>query len=153
MTRLRFLLFGLMAALASSFNAFALEPPPPGMIEEMRAEGTLDEAIERAEKLGNHKMKAPLRGLRLGTDNPHSIADLISQHFGRSLDERSASAIGTSSPQEFDWVELDLNHDRIVDERDVLALGFPQPKIAATLPSLGTSKTFCLIIEFSDYEH
>jgi len=150
---LRFLLLGLIAIVAPPVCASALEPPPPGMIEEMRAEGTLDEAIERARELGNHKMKAPLRGLRLGTDNPHSIADLISQHFGRSLAERSASAIGSSSPQEFDWVELDLNHDRTVDERDVLALGFPRPKVAATLPTLGTSKVFCLIIEFSDYEH
>jgi len=121
------------------------------MLEEMEAEGILDEMIARAEKLGNHRMKAPLRGLRLGTGNPYETADLISQYFGRTLEGKSTSAIGATSPREFDWLSLDLNHDRTIDERDILALGYPQPKISATLPSLGTSKVFCLIIEFPDY--
>ncbi len=153
MTSLRILFLSSLAILIWSFSAIALEPPPPGMIEEMQAEGILDEMIARAEKLGNHKMKAPLRGLKLGTDNPYEIADLVSQYFGRSLQEKSASAIGTTSPREFDWLSLDLNHDRIIDERDILALGFPQPKITATLPSIGTGKVFALIIEFPDYPH
>lgn len=151
---MRTLLASLLALIALAvlwLPALALEPPPPGMIEQMKADGTYEEALARAEKLGNHQMKAPLRGLKLGTDNPHELADLISRHFGRSLNEKSASAIGTSSIREYDWLELDLNHDRTVDERDVLALGFPRPKTTASYPTIGTAKTFCLLIEFPDY--
>ncbi len=151
MRSFHFFFLALLCLLIASASVDALEPPSPGMLEEMEAEGILDEMIARAEKLGNHMMKAPRRGLRLGTDNPYEIANLISEHFGKSLEQKSASAIGTTSPREFDWVELDLNHDRTIDERDILALGFPQPKISATLPSIGTSKVFCLIIEFPDY--
>jgi len=152
---MRSVLASLLIALAITIlwlPANALEPPPPGMIDEMRADGTLDEALAFAEKLGNHKMKAPLRGLKLDTDNPHELADLISRNFGRTLDAKSPSAIGATSIREYDWLELDFNHDRIVDERDVLALGFPRPKVAASYPTIGTAKTFCLLIEFSDYD-
>ncbi|MBN2081563.1 M6 family metalloprotease domain-containing protein [bacterium] len=131
--------------------ARAMEPPEPGMLEQMAAEGTLDDAMEFAKELGNFEMSAPLRGASLGTDDPQAIADMISDHFGHTLNDKSTSAIASSTPAELGWVELDLNHDGTVDERDVLALGQPQPKTTALFPSLGTVKTFCLLIEFSDY--
>ncbi|GEM_PF-1716140 len=133
--------------------ALAMQPPEPGMLAQMEAEGTLGDALRFAEELGNHEMRAPLRGAPLGTDDPYTIAGMIADHFGRSMRDKSTSAIASSTPQELGWLELDLNHDGTVDERDVLALGVPQPKEAALFPSLGTVKTFALLIEYSDYEH
>jgi len=145
-------LFAVIACIAALIApARALEPPPPGMIEQMQADGTYDDALKFAEKLGNYRIKSANRGTLGAGDDPMSIAGLISENFGKSIEDKSASALGSMSPREFDWLELDLNHDRTIDERDVLALGFPKPKVAATLPSLGSVSTFCLIIDFSDY--
>lgn len=143
----------IIAALVfvPALRAYALEPPPPGMIDQMKAEGIYEDALKNAERFGNHIMKAPKRGAQLDTTDPHRIAGMIGENWGRSLDEKSASAIAASSQRELSWVSLDLNHDRIVDERDVLALGSPRPKLAAGYPSIGTAKCFVLLIDFPDY--
>lgn len=130
-----------------------MEPPPPGMIDEMRQAGELDRAIKFAERIGNHRMKVPALAAEEQGADPQTIADRISQSYGMTLDGREPSALGAQSPADLKWLKLDKNRDRVVDERDVLALGFPEPKVAATLPSLGTSETFCLIIEFPDYDN
>ncbi len=137
--------------LAPASTARAMEPPTPGMLERMRAQGSLTQALELAHKLGNNQLKPALRGKALPDVDPGSLAQQIMQHFGASLDAKGAKAVSAASARELDWVELDLNHDRVVDERDVLALGFPLPKSAAVFPSLGTSKTFCLLLDFDDY--
>lgn len=129
--------------------ALALEPPEPGMLEQMAADGTLAQAQENAKKLGNYQLKLPKRGaLNLDDYSPQQIADMIADNLGRSLDEKGTSAIGRSTSSELAWVELDLNHDRVVDERDLLALGQPRPKTASTLPAFGTDKMFILLIQF-----
>ena len=137
----------------ASLCAYAMEPPPPGMIDQMKADGTYEAALQRANKLGNHIAKAPKRGAQLDTSDPQGIAGRIAESWGRSLDERGTSALAASTQTELGWVSLDLNHDRTVDERDVLALGYPQPKVAATYPSIGTAKCFVLLIDFPDYSH
>ena len=143
----------LFAALPDP--ARATYPPEPGMLERMEREGTLDAAKEFAKQLGNHIQKAPKRGsLLLDNYSSREIADMIAANLGRSLDgERTASEIGRSTSQELDWLQLDLNHDRIVDERDLLGLGLPRPKTTAGLPSLGTNYMPVLLIDFSDYPH
>lgn len=148
---LGFLLALLLVLLATLGAAQAMQPPEPGMIDQMKAEGTYNDALAFAEKLGNHKMKAARRGMPLSTDNPQGIADLISANLGKRLDDKSGKSVSEMSPRELTWVELDLNHDGVVDERDVLALGQERPKVTASFPSLGTVKAFCLLIDFSDY--
>lgn len=141
----------IFAFTMTSLPAFALQPPEPGMIERMKAEGTYDSALKRAYELGNYKMQAANRGGGGGDLNPHAIADGISSCYGRSLADRSASSIGSTPSREFNWLSYDRNNDRVVDERDILALGFPAPRNAAAMASVGTSKTFALIIDFPDY--
>lgn len=140
-----------LGALLSALPARAMERPAPGMEARMRSQGTWDQAQAFAKKLGNNQPKPALRGTALAATDPRSVAEQIMQQFGASLDEKGAKAVSAQSARELSWVELDLNHDRVVDERDVLALGFPQPKTAAVFPSLGTSKTFCLLLDFEDY--
>ena len=133
--------------------ASALEPPPPGMIDQMRRAGTLDAALERAKALGTYKMRLPKRGQALpAATTPSAVAEQIMRHFGESLDQpKSGKAVSAMSQAELSFAQLDLNHDRVVDERDILALGYPQPKDTASLPALGTVKAFCLFIDFPDY--
>jgi M6 family metalloprotease-like protein len=128
-----------------------LEPPRPGEIDALRAKGTLQQSLDFAKRLGNYRLRAVLRGKRLPQRNAQDTAGAIMAHFGESLDAKGAQAVRSASAADLGWVELDLNHDRVVDERDVLALGFAQPKEAAAFPSLGTSKTFCLLLDFDDY--
>jgi M6 family metalloprotease-like protein len=125
------------------------------MLEQMALDGTLPTAMEFARALGTYEMQAPKRGaMSLDAYSPERLAELIAANLGRSLDDgRSTSAIGKSTSRELAWIELDLNHDRTVDERDLLALGHPRPKVTASLPSLGTNKMFCLIIDFPDYPY
>lgn len=137
--------------LCLSQPAQAMEPPTPGMLERMRAQGTLPQALEFAGKLGNNQLKPALRGRAQPELAPDSLAEQIMRHYGASLDAQGARAVSAATARELDWVELDLNHDRVVDERDILALGFARPKGAAAFPSLGTSKTFCLLLDFADY--
>jgi M6 family metalloprotease-like protein len=135
-------------------SAAAMEQPTPGMIERMKAEGTYPAAEAFAKRLGNNELKVALRGKALPASlAPQETADQIASQLGRSLDQQSAKAISTATAKELDWVQLDLNNDRTVDERDVLALGYPQPKSTARFPSLGTSRTFCLLLEFPEYPH
>ncbi|MEP0813450.1 MAG: M6 family metalloprotease domain-containing protein [bacterium] len=135
-------------------HAFALEPPKPGMIERMKREGTYAEALENAKRLGNWEAKVPKRGaLEIAALSPREIADGILANLGRSLDGKSASEIGRSTSRELSYIEYDLNHDRVVDERDLLVLGFEMPRDTAVLPSIGTVKMFCLPIEFPNYPH
>ncbi|MEZ5339586.1 MAG: M6 family metalloprotease domain-containing protein [bacterium] len=139
-------------AVLSFGTAQATYPPEPGMLERMAAEGTLSAAQDFARSLGNHELKKPLRGaLNLQQHSPQEIADLISANLGRSLDERSTSEVGRMTSSQLAWVELDLNHDGTVDERDLLVLGHPQPKQTAQLPSLGYDKMLTILIEFPDY--
>ncbi|HES58560.1 MAG TPA: M6 family metalloprotease domain-containing protein, partial [Firmicutes bacterium] len=139
----------LLLFLLAPAAVLALQPPEPGMLEEMAANGELQQAIERARELGNHELKLPRRGaLNLDEYSPQQIADLIAENFGRSLDAKGTSSIGKSTSAELSWVELDLNHDRVVDERDLLALGQPRPKTASILPSMGTDYMFVLLVEF-----
>ncbi len=141
----------LLTLLALATAAFALTPPEAGMLERMEREGTLAGAQDFARRLGTYELKRPKRGsLALETYAPRQIAGLIKDNFGASLSGKPSSAIRQASSQELGWVELDLNYDRVVDERDLLALGQPRPKTAATLPSLGTMKYFTLIIQFPD---
>ena len=72
------------------------------------------------------------------------------QHCGWALTRHGSAALKITS-RELSPAELDLNGDGAVDERDVLALGYPRPKTVATLPSLGTVKVFVLFIDFPDY--
>jgi len=144
-------LAALAALLLALTPALAMEPPEPGMITQMQGNGTYNDALRFAEKLGNHKMKAALRGAPLTTSDPQAIANLISQNLGKDLHAKGAKAVSALTTRELDWIELDLNHDNVVDERDVLALGQPRPKVVANYPSLGTVKCFCLLIDFSDY--
>ncbi len=147
------LLMTVALIIVPALQVYAMEPPPPGMIEQMKADGTYEAALQRAYKIGNHIAKAPKRGSQLDTSDPQGIAGRISEYWGRSLDEKSPSALGASSQQELNWISLDMNHDRTVDERDVLALGYPQPKVAAGYPTIGTAKCFVLLIDFPDYPH
>ena len=142
-----------LALLVAQRYALALEPPPPGMIEQMRQAGTLDAALARAKALGDYKLRLPKRGAALPAQaSPADVAALIMQYFGESLDApKSGKAVSEMTSRELSFAQLDLNHDRVVDERDVLALGFPQPKASASLPALGTAKAFCLFIDFPDY--
>ncbi len=139
------------AGLLAPYCAPALEPPSPGMIERMRQEGTLEDALQRAKALGNYKLRMPKRGAALPSASPQELAQQIMEHYGASLDAKSGKAVSDMTSQELRFVELDLNHDRMVDERDVLALGFPRPKASASLSSLGTQQTLCLYIDFPDY--
>jgi len=135
-------------------RAAAMEQPRPGMIEQMKADGTYSAAAAFARQLGNYRPKPALRGAALPAAlAPQEIADRIVDQLGQSLDAKGAKSISAASARELSWAELDLNHDRVVDERDVLALGFPLPKDAARFPSMGTSKTFCLLLDFPDYPH
>lgn len=141
----------ILSALALSTAAFALTPPPEGMLEQMEREGTLEQAKQFARELGTYELKAPKRGALVVDDySPWQLAEMIKDNFGRSLKGKSSSSIAKSTSQELAWVELDLNYDRVVDERDLLALGHPRPKASATLPSLGTMYYFTLIIDFPD---
>jgi len=141
------------AALLMAVAAWALVPPEDGMIEEMAADGTLPDALQFARELGTYEMKVPKRGaLDVQSMSPQELARMIEENLGRSLDDgRSTSSIGKMTSRELSWVELDLNYDRIVDERDLLALGQPRPKVAAVLPSMGTNNMFMLLIDFPDY--
>jgi M6 family metalloprotease-like protein len=78
---------------------------------------------------------------------------MIADHFGQTMLGKESRTVAAASPRDLGWLELDLNHDGTVDERDVLALGYPQAKESALFPSIGTVETFCLLIEFSDYDH
>lgn len=150
----RMLLICLAVLAACSSSALATYPPPPGMMERMEREGTLGAAQDFARELGNYEQKRPKRGaLAVDQENPQDLADLIAANLGRSLNERSSSAIGKMTSSELSWVELDMNHDGTVDERDLLVLGHPQPKQTATIPSLGYNKMLNILIEFPDYPH
>jgi M6 family metalloprotease-like protein len=146
-----FLLLLCTVHLALCTSSYAMEPPPPGMIEKMKRDGTYAHAAAFAKQLGNHKLRTPLRGAALPQLPPQQLADMIQQHMGESVDAKGAKAVSAATPQELSWVQLDLNHDRVVDERDVLVMGYPQPKAAAQFPSLGTIKTFAIQLDFSDY--
>jgi M6 family metalloprotease-like protein len=143
----------LLACALAALPARATEPPPPGMLDRMRREGTYPKALDFARRLGNHELKQPRRGAGPAETDPALLAELISQHLGESLAATGAKAVSAASQAELDWTRLDLNHDRVVDERDLLALGYPQPKATASFPTLGTVKTFALLIDFSDYPH
>jgi M6 family metalloprotease-like protein len=132
-------------------SANAMEPPPPGMIEQMRRDGTLASALESAKELGNYKMRMPKRGAAQLSASPQEIAAQIMGHYGAGLDAKAGKAVSDMTTKELSFAELDLNHDRVVDERDVLALGFPRPKATASLPSLGAQKAWCVFIDFPDY--
>ena len=56
------LLITAALTLIPALYAYALEPPPPGMIDQMKADGTYEAALQHANKLGNHIAKAPKRG-------------------------------------------------------------------------------------------
>src|SRR4051812_48911912 len=94
------LLAGLaLCALHSAFcpSAFAMEPPPPGMIDQMKRNGTYPAAAAFAKKLGNHQLKTPLRGAALPQLPPQQLADLIQQHLGESLDAKGAKAVSAAT--------------------------------------------------------
>jgi M6 family metalloprotease-like protein len=151
---IRYILWGLVLACIAIHAALAMEQPQPGMLDRMKASGTYPAAAAFAQKLGNQTLKRALRGTALPASlAPQEIADCIAAELGRNLDQRSAKQISAASAQELSWTQLDLNGDRTVDERDVLALGFARPKESARFPSLGTSKTFCLLLEFPEYPH
>lgn len=130
--------------------AHATAPPLPGMIERMRQEGTLAAAQARARELGTYEMRLPNRGTQYTTLSPQDMADQIMQHHGFSLDLQGKGTSKITS-QALSPIELDLNCDRTVDERDILALGFPRPKQTAKLPSLGALKILVFYIDFPDY--
>jgi len=141
------------AAILWPAMAPAMEPPEPGMLAQMARNGTLPAAQAFAKKLGTYKPKMPLRGARVPNESPQRIAERIADYFGMTLSGKAPSAIASSTPKENEWLAYDLNCDRTVDERDVLALGFPRPKATADLPALGTVKAFALLIEFPNYLH
>lgn len=142
--------FMLVASMALPSRVLGMEPPPPGMIEQMRQNGTLEDAIKQANELGNYQIRVPKRGAAPVVSGLSAYAVEMMQNFGWSLD-RQTKSVSELSSKELSPAELDLNYDRTVDERDVLALGFPKPKGTASLPSLGTAQTFCLFIDFPDY--
>ncbi|MCC7479553.1 M6 family metalloprotease domain-containing protein [bacterium] len=135
--------------------ALAMQPPPEGMLEQMKAEGTLPAAEEFARKLGNHQLKMPRRSDgRAASLSPRALADEISRRLGSSIAKLSGGRSTSSvAARDLKDAELDLNRDGLIDERDVLALGLPRPKGAAAFPSLGIVKTFALLIDFEEYEH
>ena len=146
----------VISILAMSFlyisSAQATYPPTQEMLDAMEREGTLEEAKQRAFELGNHEMKRPRRGaMNITEEDPRHLADLIMQNIGRSRRDKSSSEISKMTSTELAWVELDMNLDGDVDERDLLVLGHPMPKKAAILPSLGYNKMLTILIEFSNY--
>ncbi len=147
---LTLMLLSALGALVLPAPATALQPPPPGMIDQMRQDGTLDAAMAQAKEFGNYKMQVAKRGIKPAIAGPGDAATQIMDQLGWSLDKQT-KAVSALTPRELSPAELDLNYDRVVDERDVLALGFNQPKGSASLPSLGTANTMCLYIDFPDY--
>lgn len=136
--------------LALSSPAKAMEPAPPGMIQQMQQDGTYAQALAQANELGNYKIRVPKRGAAPVITSLAGYATQMMTDYGWSLD-RQVKSVSELTSRELTPAELDLNYDRVVDERDVLALGFPKPKGTASLPSLGTARTFCLFIDFPDY--
>jgi M6 family metalloprotease-like protein len=142
--------FVFATGLALPARALAMEPPPPGMIQQMQQAGTLNAAIQEANAFGNYQIRVPKRGAAPVVSGLSGYATQMMQNFGWSLD-RQTKSVSELTSRELSPAELDLNYDRVVDERDVLALGFNKPKGTASLPSLGTARTFCLYIDFPDY--
>jgi M6 family metalloprotease-like protein len=136
--------------MALPVRALALEPPPPGMIDQMRSDGTLAAALAQAKELGNNQLRVAKRGAAPIIPGTGGYAAAMMQYFGWSQDAQG-KAVSELSARQLSPAELDLNYDHVVDERDVLALGFNQPKSTASLPCLGTARTFCLFIDFPDY--
>jgi M6 family metalloprotease-like protein len=124
------------------------------MLERMEREGTLRDAQEFARSLGNHQLKLPRIGTgALNMSSLQGVADDIAAHLGHELLGKNTSRIAASTQSELDWTRLDLNNDQVIDERDVLALGFESPKETAAFPSIGTANTFALLIDFPNYPH
>jgi M6 family metalloprotease-like protein len=143
-------LLALLAVSAWPHTARATQPPEPGMLERMRTAGTLDAALARAAELGNFEPKLPNHGSQYRELAPQELADQIMSHLGWSLKPQSKAGNKITSSA-LSPAELDLNADQLVDERDILALGFPRPKVQASLPSLGAVNVLCLYIDFPDY--
>ncbi|MDQ3022917.1 MAG: M6 family metalloprotease domain-containing protein [bacterium] len=144
----------VLILFAFALPAHATRPPDPGMIERMERQGTLKQAQDIARSLGNHELKMPRIGRAgTGTPEPQVTADDIAEHLGQQLGGRNTSKIAASTQSELEWTKLDLNNDLVIDERDVLALGFEAPKTTAAFPGMGTVKTFSLLIEFPNYPH
>lgn len=146
----------LLVLFVLSSNSFALQPPEAGMLERMQQQGMLDEAKAFAKSLGTYQPKMPRLGTNVSSSlqaDPQTTADDIAAHLGQQIGGKNLSRTASSTQSELDWTRLDLNRDQVVDERDVLALGFEAPKDAAAFPSLGTVKTFALLIDFPNYPH
>lgn len=144
-----YLLVVLLGCLLPAL-AHATAPPLPGMLDRMRKEGTLAAAQARAKELGTYDMRLPNHGKQYSTLSPQEMADQIMQHHGWALDHQGKAASKLTSAQ-LSPLELDLNCDRTVDERDILTLGFPRPKQTAKLPSMGALKILVFYIDFPDY--
>jgi hypothetical protein len=55
-----FVCFVFLAMLLVSVLSFAMQPPSPGEVEELKRSGKWSERLKRAEDLGNHRIKSSL---------------------------------------------------------------------------------------------
>jgi M6 family metalloprotease-like protein len=153
--RLAILATALAGAFICASAAFALEPPMPGMVEQMKANGTWEAAQRRAIALGNYKPREPkLSNTQPNPrENPMAFVQLLDQYYGETQYVGKATS-GVTPPVNPRYEPgLDQNRDGVIDERDLLSLGYPIAKDTAQLASKGTSHIFALLIEFPDYPH
>ena len=145
MTKAGWLLFFLALATAwpLSLNADAVVQPPDEWLEESATNRRLWE-----------EMRPTLLEWEFGEPQPYRLPAAealaaIAAGFGAVRQDRATlqSEIGWR----FD--ELDLNYDGVVDQFDVLELGYQVPprKAASVASSRGANKVIVVRVEFSDY--
>jgi len=143
--RTRFALLALALALCTlflSFAALAMVQPPQEWLDESEANRRLwDEMRPQLKKW----TAGEVEDWRL----PEPLAlESIGAHFGETRESRNVSLDGP----ELRFAQLDLNFDGVVDQFDVLELGYqPEPrKTVSVANSKGTNNLIIVRTDFSD---
>lgn len=152
MKKLLFILFAISLIIISTKAALALEQAEPWLEKRMKTQGTWNVAESRAKKLGNYKMRAAKIARKETPQDTTVFLQGIDNNFGKTMPKVGSINRTPSSVEKFP-AEYDLTRDGSIDERDVLALGFNQPRTTSLIPSIGNSKTFILLIDFDEYPH
>jgi len=133
-----------LCALLASFAAFAMVQPPQEWLDESEANRrTWDEMRPQLQKW----TAGEVEDWRL--PEPQALLS-IDSHFG---DTREVRTVSLNDP-ELRFAQLDLNFDGVVDQFDVLELGYQaEPRKTASIAnSKGTVNLIIVRCEFSDVE-
>jgi len=136
------IILALAAVLATTVVAAASVQPPQEWLDESEANRRLWD-----------EMRPTLQEWMLGEVEPFQLPTedalvAMAAHFGETQDDRSIAL----DDEELRFAHLDLNFDGVIDQFDVLELGYqrePGKRVSAA-NSKGTNKIIVVRVEFSD---